>query len=102
MPDHDHHDHDHAGHDHGPGGPTITRRLPVSTARLHSARRSMPGLSCGGRLQLTAHSVALLADAAHNLGDVLGLLLAWWAAWLGRVSDTQPNLWLWAQLHLPP
>jgi len=33
---------------------------------------------------LTAHSVALLADAAHNLGDVLGLLLAWWAAWLGR------------------
>lgn len=25
------------------------------------------------------HSVALLADAAHNLGDVLGLLLAWWA-----------------------
>ncbi len=26
---------------------------------------------------VVANSVALLADAAHNLGDVLGLLLAW-------------------------
>ncbi|SOE58934.1 cobalt-zinc-cadmium efflux system protein [Burkholderia sp. OK233] len=29
-----------------------------------------------------AHSAALLADAGHNLSDVLGLLLAWGAAWL--------------------
>ncbi len=27
-------------------------------------------------------SVALLADAGHNLSDVAGLLLAWWANWL--------------------
>src|SRR5690242_3585381 len=27
-----------------------------------------------------ANSLALLADAGHNLGDVLGLLLAWGAA----------------------
>ena len=40
-------------------------------------------------MELTAHSVALLADAAHNLGDVLGLLLAWWAAWLGRRHPTR-------------
>lgn len=33
-----------------------------------------------------ADSVALLADAAHNLGDVLGLLLAWGAAWLATRS----------------
>ena len=38
---------------------------------------------------LAAHSVALLADAAHNLGDVLGLLLAWAAAWLGRRRPTR-------------
>jgi cobalt-zinc-cadmium efflux system protein len=31
-----------------------------------------------------ADSVALLADAAHNLGDVLGLLIAWGAAVLAR------------------
>ncbi|PRQ02332.1 Cadmium, cobalt and zinc/H(+)-K(+) antiporter [Enhygromyxa salina] len=33
---------------------------------------------------VAADSVALLADAAHNLGDVLGLLIAWGAAWLAR------------------
>ena len=29
-----------------------------------------------------AHSMSLLADAVHNLGDVLGLILAWIATWL--------------------
>ncbi|WP_247892229.1 cation diffusion facilitator family transporter [Azospirillum sp. Sh1] len=33
---------------------------------------------------LLANSTALLADAGHNLSDVMGLLLAWGAAWLGR------------------
>ena len=33
---------------------------------------------------IRADSVALLADAAHNLGDILGLLLAWGATWLAR------------------
>jgi len=31
-----------------------------------------------------AHSMALLADAGHNLGDVLALALAWGASVLGR------------------
>ena len=31
---------------------------------------------------LSVHSVALLADAGHNLGDVAGLLGAWLASWL--------------------
>ncbi|MBA3660841.1 MAG: cation transporter [Gammaproteobacteria bacterium] len=31
---------------------------------------------------LTFQSMSLLADAAHNLGDVLGLVLAWIANWL--------------------
>mgnify|MGYP000063305848 CR=1 FL=1 len=31
-----------------------------------------------------SHSLALLADAGHNLSDVLGLLLAWGASWLVR------------------
>lgn len=33
---------------------------------------------------LLANSTALLADAGHNLSDVLGLLLAWGAMWLGQ------------------
>ena len=36
---------------------------------------------------VAAHSMALLADAAHNLGDVLGLLLAWG----GSGSDGWPR-----------
>lgn len=31
---------------------------------------------------LLANSMSLLADAVHNLGDVLGLLMAWMANWL--------------------
>jgi cobalt-zinc-cadmium efflux system protein len=31
-----------------------------------------------------AHSLALLADAGHNLGDVLGLASAWLASILGQ------------------
>jgi cobalt-zinc-cadmium efflux system protein len=33
---------------------------------------------------LLSNSVALLADAGHNLSDVLGLLLAWGAATLSK------------------
>lgn len=36
-----------------------------------------------------AHSTALLADAAHNLGDVLGLFLAWGAATLARRAPSR-------------
>ncbi|MDO9182298.1 MAG: cation diffusion facilitator family transporter [Bacteriovorax sp.] len=35
-----------------------------------------------------ANSLALLADAGHNLSDVAGLLLAWGALWLSRRKPT--------------
>lgn len=35
-----------------------------------------------------AHSLALLADAGHNFGDVLGLLLAWGAIYLSKTRAT--------------
>ena len=39
---------------------------------------------------ILGHSMALLADAAHNLGDVLGLVLAWGANRLSRrLADRQ-------------
>lgn len=38
---------------------------------------------------LLAHSTALLADAAHNTGDVLGLLLAWCAYGLAQRLPTK-------------
>jgi cobalt-zinc-cadmium efflux system protein len=38
---------------------------------------------------LVAHSTALLADAGHNLGDVLSLLVAWGAATLAKLPPTE-------------
>ncbi|MBV9008888.1 MAG: cation transporter [Verrucomicrobia bacterium] len=38
---------------------------------------------------LVAHSLALLADAGHNLSDVLGLLLAWAASAMARTRPTK-------------
>ncbi len=37
---------------------------------------------------LTTGSLALVADAGHNLSDVLGLLLAWWATALSKRPPT--------------
>jgi cobalt-zinc-cadmium efflux system protein len=36
-----------------------------------------------------AHSLALIADAGHNFGDVLGLVLAWGASALSRRAPTE-------------
>jgi cobalt-zinc-cadmium efflux system protein len=38
---------------------------------------------------LLAHSLALVADAGHNLGDGLGLLLAWLASYLSTRPATE-------------
>jgi cobalt-zinc-cadmium efflux system protein len=38
---------------------------------------------------LSAHSVALLADAGHNFGDAIGLLMAWGAHGLARVKASE-------------
>jgi cobalt-zinc-cadmium efflux system protein len=46
---------------------------------------------------MMANSVALLADAAHNLGDVLGLLLGWGAAWLTRLPPTRTRTYGWGR-----
>jgi cobalt-zinc-cadmium efflux system protein len=44
---------------------------------------------------VAAHSLALLADAGHNLGDVLGLLLAWGATRLARRKPSQRRTYGW-------
>ena len=40
-----------------------------------------------------AGSLALVADAGHNAGDVVGLLLAWGAAWLSRRPPSRRYTW---------
>src|SRR4051812_32631001 len=81
---HEHHDsghHDHAHH-HGPGHV----HAPASFGRAFAIGIA---LNTGFVLVEAVYgvltdSVALLADAGHNLSDVLGLVLAWAAATLGR------------------
>ena len=88
---HDHdHDHDHNGHGHAHGG------LGHSHAPADFGRAFAVGtaLNIGFVVVqvvfgLYAHSLALLADAGHNLGDVLGLVLAWWASHLVKTAPTE-------------
>jgi cobalt-zinc-cadmium efflux system protein len=44
---------------------------------------------------LLAHSIALIADAGHNLSDVLGLGLAWGAAILSRRPPSRRHTYGW-------
>jgi cobalt-zinc-cadmium efflux system protein len=74
---HDHHHHHH----HAPLD--IRRAFAVGVALnvVFVAAEAAAGLWAG--------SLALLADAGHNLSDVLALLLAWGAAALARRAPTQ-------------
>lgn len=80
----DSHAHDHA---HGHGGHHHHHHAP--TAGHGRAFALAVGLNVGivvlqAVYGVLAHSTALLADAGHNLSDVLGLLLAWGAIWLAK------------------
>jgi cobalt-zinc-cadmium efflux system protein len=79
------HDHNHDGHAHADG--------PHGHA--HAPRNFGPAFAIGVALNLIfviveavygllANSIALVADAGHNLGDVLGLAMAWVAMALAR------------------
>jgi cobalt-zinc-cadmium efflux system protein len=46
------------------------------------------------------HSLALLADAGHNLGDVLGLVLAWGASYLVRKPSTTRRTYGWRRTSI--
>jgi len=85
---HDHHDHsghDHSGHDHGPGGHHHgpSPKTPFSFAFGVGIVLNISFVIAETVGGYWGHSAALLSDAGHNLGDVLGLGLAWGA---GRLA----------------
>jgi cobalt-zinc-cadmium efflux system protein len=49
---------------------------------------------------LVGHSLALLADAGHNLGDVLGLVLAWGASHLVKRPATTRRTYGWRRTSI--
>jgi cobalt-zinc-cadmium efflux system protein len=82
------HDHRHHGHAHGPGhhhhAPRDFGRAFAVGVALNSAF-----VVAEAGIGLWTGSLALLADAGHNLSDVLSLLLAWGATALARRPATQ-------------
>ena len=75
--------HDDHGHTHGPGG------------HVHAPANFGPAFAIGialnsafviveGLFGYVSNSMALVADAGHNLSDVLGLVVAWAAAILSK------------------
>ena len=71
-----HHGHHHGHHHPGPGDHDRAFAVGIVLNVGFVAAEVFYGFA--------AHSLALLADAGHNLGDVLALLLAWAASWAGR------------------
>ena len=83
---HSHGGHSHAGHDHGPPAEGHDRAFAIGIT-LNIA--FIVGEVVFG---LIAGSVALLADAGHNLSDVLGLGAAWAAIALGGARRRSASL----------
>ena len=79
--DHSHHAHDH-GHHHHHGDPN-SRAFALAIA----LNTVFVAIEFG--YGFVANSTALMADAGHNLSDVLGLALAWGAGMLTRKAPDQ-------------
>jgi len=85
MEQHDHaghdHDHDHGhggGHAHGMATQGINTRMAIAVAL------NLIFVVIEAGFGFLSNSVALIADAGHNLSDVLGLVFAWTAMYLAR------------------
>jgi cobalt-zinc-cadmium efflux system protein len=75
----DHHHHDHHHH----------RPMDFGRAFAIAATLNIALVVAQVVFGVLANSVALIADAGHNLGDVLGLLLAWGAHGMARWLPTK-------------
>ncbi|MCA1497655.1 MULTISPECIES: cation diffusion facilitator family transporter [unclassified Bradyrhizobium] len=89
---HGHHDHDHAGHSHAHGH---THDHGHGHGHVHAPANFGKAFALGITLNIAlvvaeavygyvGNSTALLADAGHNLSDVLGLVIAWGASIAAR------------------
>jgi cobalt-zinc-cadmium efflux system protein len=75
------HDHSQAGHSHAPANFNTAFALGIALNTAYVLFEVIFGL--------IGHSLALLADAGHNLSDVLGLALAWGASAMAKSGRTK-------------
>jgi cobalt-zinc-cadmium efflux system protein len=87
---HHHSDHDHGTHDHAHGHGHHHHHAPESYSRAFAIGIALNTAFVAIEVVfgLYADSLALLADAGHNLSDVFALLLAWGAL---RLTQTRPT-----------
>ena len=76
-------DHDHSGHALGPGG-HIHAPATFGSAFAIGITLNTAFVVVEGIFGYASNSMALVADAGHNLSDVLGLVVAWTAAILSK------------------
>ncbi len=87
--DHQHHDHAHHHHHHAPASFGVAFAVGAALNIGFVAAQIGWGIAAG--------SMALLADAVHNAGDVLGLLLAWGAVWLAGRLPSRRSTYGWGR-----
>lgn len=78
------HGHNHRGHDHSHDHASEDFGVSLAIATALNVGLVAIQIFYG----IAAHSVALLADAAHNFGDVLGLMIAWAGHRLAKLNPT--------------
>lgn len=88
--DHSHSNHDH-GHDHHGHSHGHHHALPADHGRAFALAIGINTLFVAIEFiyGFIANSTALMADAGHNLSDVLGLALAWGAAVLAKRAPSK-------------
>lgn len=81
---HHHHDHTHDDHDHGHAHGHHHHHGDLSNQKAFflATTVNLGFVIIEVVYALLANSMSLLADAGHNLGDVIGLIFAWFANYL--------------------
>jgi cobalt-zinc-cadmium efflux system protein len=91
---HDHSHHTHSDHGHTGSAGNMDRAFALGVVL------NLGIVVLEAVVGVVAHSMALLADAGHNLGDVLGLVLAGGAAFLARRRPTKRRTYGYRRLTL--
>ncbi len=90
--DHHGHEHGHAHHHHAPASFDRAFAIGITVNILFVAIEAFYGWK--------VNSLALLADAGHNLGDVAGLVLAWGGALAGKLRPDARYTYGWKRASI--
>lgn len=98
----EHHDHHHEAHDHDHGHSHGHHHAPANFNRAFAIgiALNMAFVGVEAFYGWKVDSLALLADAGHNLSDVAGLVLAWVGALAGRFLPDARHTYGWKRASI--